>query len=60
VLSFLEDEGLIQVLENEEIRLLPKLEHLIVKYYFNSTRKDQLLQLIEKDMLIKEDEDAAY
>lgn len=51
VMSFLEDEGLIQVLEDREIRLLPKFEHLIIKYYFHSERKDKLLQLIEDGLM---------
>jgi hypothetical protein len=46
VLSFLETEGLVQVLDDSEVRLLPKLEHLVVKYYFHSQRKDYLLQLL--------------
>jgi hypothetical protein len=52
VLAFLEDEELVQVLENKEIRLLPKFEHLIVKYYFNSQRKEKLLELITEDNVI--------
>jgi len=58
VMSFLEDEGLVQVLENREIRLLPKFEHLIIKYYFHSERKDKLLKLIEKGVM-ESDLDAA-
>lgn len=50
VLRFLEEEGLIQVLEEREIRLLPKMEHLIVKYYFHSQRKAYLLQLLAHDL----------
>ena len=58
VMSFLEDEGLLQVLENREIRLLPKFEHLIIKYYFHSERKDKLLKLIENGFM-ESDLDAA-
>ncbi|NLL47282.1 MAG: hypothetical protein GX249_01740 [Firmicutes bacterium] len=50
VLSFLENEGLVQVLGDSEIRLLPKLEHLVIKYYFHSQRKDQLLQLLAQPL----------
>lgn len=50
VLSFLENEGLVQVLDDSEVRLLPKLEHLVVKYYFHSQRKDYLLQLLAKPL----------
>ena len=46
VIRFLEEEGLAQVLEDREVRLLPKMEHLVVKYYFNSHRKDYLLQML--------------
>lgn len=50
VLTFLENEGLVQVLGDSEIRLLPKLEHLVVKYYFHSQRKDYLLQLLAQPL----------
>ncbi|MGI6712868.1 MAG: DUF6063 family protein [Bacillota bacterium] len=50
VMKFLEDEGLVQVLEDREIRLLPKMEHLVLKFYFNSQRKDQLLELLAGDL----------
>lgn len=50
VMRFLEEEGLVQVLEEREIRLLPKMEHLVVKYYFHSQRKDQLLQLLARPL----------
>lgn len=46
VMRFLEEEGLVQVLEDREVRLLPKMDHLVVKYYFHSQRKDYLLQLL--------------
>ncbi len=52
VLAFLEAEGLVQVLEDREIRLLPKLEHLVVKYYFHSQRKDFLLQLLSEPLIL--------
>lgn len=50
VMKFLEGEGLAQVLEEREVRLLPKMEHLVLKYYFNSQRKDYLLQLLARDL----------
>lgn len=53
VMRFLEDEGLVQVLEEREIRLLSKMEHLVVKYYFHSQRKDYLLQLLAKPLPLK-------
>lgn len=57
ILGFLETEGLVQVLDDSEVRLLPKLEHLVVKYYFHSQRKDYLLQLLAQPLNLKgEDE----
>jgi len=50
VMRFLEEEGLVQVLEEQEVRLLPKMEYLVIKYYFNSERKDYLLQLLAQDL----------
>lgn len=50
VMKFLEDEGLVQVLENREVRLLAKMEHLVIKYYFNSQRKDYLLELFSQEL----------
>ena len=52
ILAFLEDEGLVQVLENNEIRLLDKFEYLIVKYYFNSQRKEKILELLSQGKLL--------
>ena len=51
VMSFLEEEELLQILEDREIRLLPRFEHLIIKYYFHSERKDKLLKLIEEGIM---------
>lgn len=50
VMRFLEEEGLAQVLDDREVRLLPKMEYLVLKYYFNSQRKDYLLQLLARDL----------
>lgn len=50
VMRFLEEEGLAQVLDEREVRLLPKMEYLVLKYYFNSQRKDYLLQLLARDL----------
>ncbi len=50
VMRFLEDEGLVQILEDREIRILPKMEHLVVKYYFHSQRKEILLELLSRSM----------
>ncbi|MGI6588579.1 MAG: DUF6063 family protein [Peptococcia bacterium] len=50
VMRFLEEEGLAQVLDAREVRLLPKMEYLVLKYYFNSQRKDYLLQLLARDL----------
>ncbi len=63
VLRFFEEEGLVLVLEEREIRLLPKLQHLILKYYFHGQRKEMLLQLLSEGLLIagkEEKTDAAY
>lgn len=60
IMRFLEEEGLVQVLEDREIRLLPKMEHLVVKYYFNSHRKDYLLQMLSESLpLLAKDISAA-
>ncbi len=50
VLDFLENEGLVQVFEDHEIRLLPKMEHLVVKYYFHSECKEHLLKILDKSL----------
>jgi len=50
VMRFLEEEGLAQVLEDGEVRLLPKMEHLVVKYYSHSQRKDYLLELLSRPL----------
>ncbi|HHX95719.1 MAG TPA: hypothetical protein GX691_07875 [Clostridia bacterium] len=50
VMRFLEGEELVQVLEEREVRLLPKMEHLVIKYYFNSQRKDYLLELLSQEL----------
>jgi len=47
IMSFLEDEELVQVLENKEIRLLPKFKHIVENYYFHNSRKEKILNLIE-------------
>ncbi|MDD4518336.1 MAG: DUF6063 family protein [Limnochordia bacterium] len=49
VLAFLEEEDLVQILQEHEVRLLPKMEHLVVRYYFHSQRKDELLALLATD-----------
>ena len=46
MLRFLEEEALVVVLEDREIQLLPKLQHLVIKYYFHGQRKEMLLQLL--------------
>ncbi|MGM0508059.1 MAG: DUF6063 family protein [Fusobacteriota bacterium] len=46
IMGFLEKEELVQVLENREIRLLPKFEHMILKYYFHTERKEKILNLL--------------
>ncbi|MDK2889112.1 MAG: hypothetical protein PWP72_1990 [Thermoanaerobacter sp.] len=56
VMKFLEEEGLVQVLEDREVRLLPKMEHLVLKYYFNSQRKDYLLQLLARGLPLTPEE----
>ncbi|MBC7543856.1 MAG: hypothetical protein H7338_14120 [Candidatus Sericytochromatia bacterium] len=48
--AFLAREGLAEVLDHREIRLLPKLQHLIGHYYFHEQRKDQLLQLLQRPL----------
>jgi len=54
VMGFLEDVELVQILEDREIRILPKMEHIIVKYYFHSQRKEMLLDLLSKEAGIME------
>lgn len=46
VMGFLEEEALVQILEERELRMLPKMEHLVEKYYFHSQRKEMLLALL--------------
>ncbi|MDD3653750.1 MAG: DUF6063 family protein [Desulfotomaculaceae bacterium] len=53
VMKFLEEEGLVQILEDREIRILPKMEHLVVKYYFHSQRKEMLLELLSRPRPLK-------
>lgn len=53
VMRFLEDESLVQILEDREVRILPKLEHVVVRYYFHSQRKDMLLELLSRPLKIK-------
>jgi len=55
VMKFLEEEGLVQILEDREIIILPKMEHLVVKYYFHSQRKEMLLQLLSDSLRIQPD-----
>jgi hypothetical protein len=55
VCSFFEDEGylrvgMLQVLEESEIRLLPKIEHFISHAYYNDRRKDELLEFLKKSL----------
>lgn len=57
VIRFLEDEGLVQILEDREIRILPKMEHLVVKYYFHSQRKEILLELLSRPLPIYRSEE---
>lgn len=56
VMRFLEDEGLVQILEDREVRLLAKMEHLVIRYYFNSQRKDYLLELLSKELSLLPEE----
>lgn len=46
VLDFLVEEDLVQLLEDQEIRLLPKMEHLIMRFYFNTERREKLFDLV--------------
>lgn len=55
VMRFLEEEGLVQVLEDTEVRILPKMEHLVVKYYFHSQRKEMLLELLSRPLPLKQE-----
>jgi hypothetical protein len=66
VCDFFEDEGylkvgLLQVLEESEIRLLPKIEHFISHAYYNDRRKDELLQFLRDSLpSMKGREDASH
>ena len=55
VMTFLEDEELITIMEDYTIRLLDKLEHLVMKYYFHSERKERLLQFVADDNPYQQD-----
>lgn len=62
ILTFLEDEGLISLLEEDQIFLTEKLEHLIYRYYFHSERKELLLGFFspeKKTTKTKEEDHAA-
>lgn len=50
VMRFLEEEELVRILEDREIRLQPKMDRLVVKYYFHTQRKDYLLQLLSRPL----------
>lgn len=50
IMDFLEEESLIQVLEDYTIRPLPKMEYLIIKYYFNNERKEMLLSYLNDEI----------
>ncbi|MFD1394570.1 DUF6063 family protein [Kroppenstedtia eburnea] len=56
VLGFMEKEGLLHVLEEREIRLLPKCHYLITHYYFNRQRKENLLQLLSQPLTFKKED----
>lgn len=49
VMTFLEDQGLVKMLEYDHICLLPKLDHIIYRYYFQSERKEALLGLFSQE-----------
>lgn len=53
VMRFLEEQCLVQILEDREIRILPKMEHMVVKYYFHSKRKEMLLELLSNPLPFK-------
>ncbi|MEJ6949394.1 DUF6063 family protein [Natronospora cellulosivora (SeqCode)] len=50
VMDFLEEESLIQVLEDYTIRPLPKMEYLIIRYYFHNERKEMLLSYLNNEI----------
>ncbi len=50
IMDFLEEESLIQVLEDYTIRPLPKMEYLIIKYYFHNERKEILLSYLNDEI----------
>ena len=56
VMRFLEEEELVQILEDREIRILPKMEHIVLKYYFHSQRKEMLLQLLAQPLVLEQAE----
>lgn len=47
VINFLENEGLATVSDDLEVRILPKLEHIVEKYYFNTERKEELIEFLK-------------
>ncbi len=57
VMAFLEEEELVQVLEDDIIRLQPRLEHTIIRYYFHSERKEALLGLLSEESLLQREAD---
>lgn len=50
VMAFLEEEGLVSILEEDHICILPKMEHIIYRYYFHSERKELLLEILSQGL----------
>nr|WP_272908821.1 DUF6063 family protein [Alicyclobacillus tolerans] len=48
VMMFLQDEGLVHVLDREEVRLTEKCRQIVFRYYFNAQRKEALMRLLHQ------------
>ena len=60
VMRFLEREGLVFILEQREIRPSEKLDRIITRYYFNSRRKERILDLLRRPLpLLSDDREVA-
>jgi hypothetical protein len=46
VLVFLEKEELAVIMEGKEVRITEKLNHVVIKYYFNTGRKERIMRFI--------------
>lgn len=56
VLRFLEAEELLMITEDGEIRLLEKMNAMVLRYYFNESRREQLFDFLKKSVALSKGE----